>query len=223
MLGFLLMSWGGALASHSLLSLPPPQLYTVGPWINYSAAHLLFTLLFHYFPVPDPSFTNAILSPLDGLLRANSVLHTTTLLANPSVNRLLEGSPLFHFILGAAASAGGGLVGGSFSLWTPDWQFSMPPPLRTDSWGLWSTLDIWAGGVVAVTYGILIAHPAFQPLRAYLTLAEVKPSSIPAARDTCATIMVALYGLRAVVATVPSKAAKPPLNTEQSGKKVKTQ
>jgi len=217
MLGFLLMSWGGSLASHSLLSLPPPQLYAAGPWINYSAVHLLFTLVFHYFPVPDPSFSNAILSPLDGLLRANRVLYTTTLLANPSVNQLLVGSPLFHFILGAAASAGGGLVGGSFSLWTPDWQFSMPPPLRTDSWGLWSTLDIWAGGVVALTYGTLTAHPAFQPLRAYLTLAEV---NIPAARAISASVMVALYAIRAVLATVPTK---PPLNTEQSGKKVKTQ
>ncbi|KAF7361976.1 hypothetical protein MVEN_00542600 [Mycena venus] len=93
MFGFLLMCWGGSFASHMLLSLPAPQLYALGPWINYSAVHLFFTVLFHYFPIPDLSLTNTVLFPLDGLLRVNSVLHSLSHLANPSVNPLLVASP----------------------------------------------------------------------------------------------------------------------------------
>ncbi|KAJ7096409.1 hypothetical protein C8R44DRAFT_644001 [Mycena epipterygia] len=233
MLGFLLMCWGGSLASHFLLSLPPPQLYAAGPWINYSAVHLLFTVLFHYLPIvctaflfsidphstqPDTFLTNALLFPLDALLRANSVIHTLSLLAVPSVNPLLVASPLFHFILGAAASAGGGLVGGTLSLWTPNWHFSTPPPLRTGVWGVWSTLDIWAGGLVASTYSILTAHPAFLPLRASITSQEAKPLTVLDAKAAAAAVMVFLFGLR-VVATAPRKPVAP---AEQGGK-VKTQ
>ncbi|KAJ7497209.1 hypothetical protein FB451DRAFT_1386507 [Mycena latifolia] len=220
--GFLLMCWGGSLASHWLLSLPPPQLYAPGPWINYSAVHLLFTALFYYLPIPDAALTNAVLFPLDALLRANSVLHTISLLAIPSVNPLLVASPLFHFILGAAASAGGGLLGGTFSLWTPNWQFSTPPPLRTGVWGLWSTLDIWAGGLVASTYSVLTAHPAFLPLRASFA-SEPQPMSALDAKVASAAVMIVLFGLRVAAATLPLKSSKPPVPAKQrSGAKVKT-
>ncbi|KAJ7783044.1 hypothetical protein B0H16DRAFT_1709874 [Mycena metata] len=199
LLGFLLMCWGGSLTSHLLLSLPPPQLYALGPWINYSAVHLLFTVLFHYFPIPDPS------------IHKHSSLPSRWTSPLP----LLVTSPLFHFILGATASAGGGLLGGTFSLWTPNWQFSTPPPLRTGVWGFWSTLDIWAGGVVAVTYGILAGHPAFLPLR---TSFAAKPLPVVNAQTTAAAIMVVLFGLR--VAAMASKAAKAPVAAKE---KVKTQ
>ncbi|KAJ7132837.1 hypothetical protein C8R43DRAFT_1023620 [Mycena crocata] len=223
MFGFLLMCWGGSIASHLMLSLPPPQLYALGPWINYSTVHLIFTVLFHYLPIPDTTLTNAVLFPFDGLLRANSVTHTLTLLSVPSVNPLLVTSPLFHFFLGAAASAGGGLLGGTLSLWTSNWQFSTPPPLRTGVWGLWSTLDIWAGGVVASAYGLLSAHPAFLPLRTTLTSQEVKPYSASDAKVASAALMIVLFGLRIAAATLSSNGPKPPLNARQSEKKVKSQ
>ncbi|KAJ7462197.1 hypothetical protein B0H11DRAFT_2175339 [Mycena galericulata] len=222
MFGFLFMCWGGSIASHLLLSLPPPQLYASGPWINYSAVHILFTVLFHYFPIPDAFVTNAVLFPLDGLLRANSVLHTLSLLSVPTVSPLLVISPVFHFILGAAASSGGGLLGGTLSLWTPNWQFSTPPPLRTGVWGLWSTLDIWAGGIVACTYSTLTAHPAFLPLRTSLFSGEAQPFSVLDARAASATLMVFLFGLRVATAALPAKPAKPAITAQQSGK-VKTQ
>ncbi|KAJ6586836.1 hypothetical protein DFH09DRAFT_1307945 [Mycena vulgaris] len=223
MFGFLLMCWGGSLASHLLLSLPPPQLYAPGPWINYSAVHLLFTVLFHYLPLPNTSLTNAILFPLDALLRANSVTHTLSLLAIPSVNPLLVASPLFHFILGAAASAGGGLLGGTLSVWTPNWQFSTPPPLRTGVWGVWSTLDIWAGGLVASTYSVLTAHPAFLPFRASIA-SQAEPLSALDAKAASAAVMVVFFGLRVAAATLSQpQAVKPSVPAKQFGKKVKTQ
>ncbi|KAJ6475282.1 hypothetical protein C8R47DRAFT_1220751 [Mycena vitilis] len=222
MFGFLLMCWGGSLSTHFLVSLPPPQLYAVGPWINYSAVHLLFTVLFHYFPIPDSSFTNSFLFPLDGLLRANSIGHALSLLALPSVNPLLVSSPLFHFILGAAASAGGGLLGGTLSLWTPDWHFSTPPPLRTGVWGLWSTLDIWAGGVAAATCGILTAHPAFLPLRTSVVSHGAKPFSVIDAKATAAAVLIFFFALRVFVPKSPPRTAKPTVVPPQS-EKVKTQ
>ncbi|KAF8210143.1 hypothetical protein K438DRAFT_1710737 [Mycena galopus ATCC 62051] len=221
MFGFLLMCWGGTFASHLLLSLPPPQLYAPGPWINYSAVHIFFTVLFHYFPIPDPSLTNAVLFPLDGLLRVNSITQALSHLANSSVNPLLVDSPLFHFILGAAASAGGGLLGGTLNLWTPNWHFSTPPPLRTGVWGVWSTLDIWAGGVVASTYGVLTAHPAFLPLRAYFASKEVAAFSVRDARAVSAALMILFFGVR--VYAVNTAAARPPMASKPSEKKIKTQ
>ncbi|KAJ7188359.1 hypothetical protein C8R46DRAFT_1054545, partial [Mycena filopes] len=215
-LGFLLMCWGGSLASHLLLSLPPPQLYAPGPWINYSTVHILFTVLFYYLPIPNTSLTNAVLFPLDALLRANSILHTLALLNVPSVHPLLAASPFFHLILG--------LMGGTFSLWTPNWQFSTPPPLRTGVWGVWSTLDIWGGAVVAATYSVLTGHPAFLPLRTSFSSQDAKPLSVSNAQTTAAAVMVVLFGLRVGAAHIPSsKVVKPPAFAKESGRKVKTQ
>ncbi|KAJ7072412.1 hypothetical protein C8F01DRAFT_971892 [Mycena amicta] len=210
LIGFLLMCWGGSIGAHILLSLPPPQLYVLGPWINYSAVHLLLSLVFHYVPIVHPALTNTLLFPLDGLLRANSVLHTLSLLNLPTINPLFAASPLFHFILGATASAGGGLLGGTLSVWTQNWQFSTPPPLRTGVWGLWSTLDIWAGGVVATTYGILTAHPAFGAVLSVET-------TVPTARALSAAVMVGLFGLRVLAS------ARTTPRSEKSGQKEKTE
>jgi hypothetical protein len=151
----------------------------------------------------------------------NSVIHALSHLANPSVNPLLVASPLFHFILGAAASSGGGLLAGTLNVWTPNWHFSTPPPLRTGVWGLWSTLDIWAGGVVAATYSILTAHPAFVSLRAYIASPDSKPLSIRDARGVSAAVMIVLFGLRVYAAN--TTAPRPPVATKPSEKKVKTQ
>ncbi|KAF7321355.1 hypothetical protein MKEN_00655700 [Mycena kentingensis (nom. inval.)] len=215
LIGYLLMCWGGSIGTHVLLGLPPPQLYAIGPWMNYSTVHILLTSLFNYIPVPNPTTTNLVLFPLDGLLRANSVLVTLSMLKLPSVNPLLAASPLFHFILGAVASAGGGLLGTTLSVWTESWQLSTPPPLRAGVWGLWSTLDIWAGGVVAVVYGILTAHPAFPSL-----LGE-EPASISAARASSAALMIAFFALRVFV--TPLTSPRPPPVAKKSGKKEKTQ
>ncbi|KAJ6499388.1 hypothetical protein C8R45DRAFT_1093599 [Mycena sanguinolenta] len=220
MFGFLLMCWGGTFACHLLLSLPPPQLYAPGPWINYSAVHLFLTLLFHYSPIPDTAVTNAVLFPLDGLLRASSVLQALSHLSNPSVNPILVASPVFHFILGAAAASGGGLLGGTLNLSTPNWHFSTPPPLRTGVWGVWSTLDIWAGGVVASTYGVLTAHPAFLPLRASIASPNI---SIRDARAVAAGLMIFFFGARVWIPRLVAARSTAPVIEKPSEKKLKTQ
>nr|GAT57622.1 predicted protein [Mycena chlorophos] len=200
--GFLLTCWGGSLASHLLLGLYPPQLYLLGPWINYSAVHLVASFLLSSVSIPDLARTNAYLFPLDGLLRANAVLHTLSLLDVPTVNPVLVASPLFHFILGAAVSSGGGLVGGTFSLWTPNWHFSTPPPLRAGQWGIWGTLDIWAGGVVTLVYDALTAHPACAGIL------SIEPVSVPTARSLAATLMIVLFGLRVLASPRPRPQSK---------------
>ncbi|KAK7057272.1 hypothetical protein R3P38DRAFT_2840331 [Favolaschia claudopus] len=224
--GYLLMCWGGSFASHFLLGIPSPQIYALGPWINYTMVHLFFTALFDYFPLPDSTLTNTVLFPLDGLLRANSVILALSHLKNPSVNPLLVASPLFHFLLGAAASSGGGLLGGTLNVWTPNWHFSTPPPLRSGVWGVWTTLDIWAGGVVAATYGLLTAHPAFQPLRAQISFLDAKPFSVRDAKSASAALMILLFGLRVYAMNTASKSpAKSSATTARkpSESKVKTQ
>jgi hypothetical protein len=207
-----------------LLHCPSPLHYAL-PLLPHRRFHVGFSLSFMQVErtQPDTSLTNIVLFPLDGLLRANSISHALALLSVPSVNPLLVSSPLFHFILGAAASAGGGLVGGTLSVWTPNWHLSTPPPLRTGVWGLWSTLDIWAGGLAAATYGTLTAHPAFLPLRASIASPETQPFSVSKAKAAAAAVMIFFFGLRVAAANMPSRASKPPMTSKQSGKKVKTQ
>ncbi|KAF7376070.1 hypothetical protein MSAN_00021800 [Mycena sanguinolenta] len=220
MFGFLFMCWGGTFACHLLLSLPPPQLYAPGPWINYSAVHLFLTLLFHYFPIVARPLhhkrrTLPSRRPPPCEQRLPGVISPLKSVHQSPPRRF----PLFHFILGAAAASGGGLLGGTLNLSTPNWHFSTPPPLRTGVWGVWSTLDIWAGGVVASTYGFLTAHPAFQPLRASIGSPGI---SIREARTVSAGLMILFFGAR--VWLPPLLAARPaPPVVEKPSEKLKTQ
>ncbi|KAF8877941.1 hypothetical protein CPB84DRAFT_1966259 [Gymnopilus junonius] len=173
--GFLIMAWGGGLLSHFWLGLPPPMLYSFHPAINYISVHLFFTLLFQAFPdLLYPPILDTVFWPVDALLRANAVTLTLGLFASPNVHPDYRNSPLAHFLLGAIASSGGGLSAATFSLWSPNWTFSTPPPLRAGA-GWAGTLDIWGGSLVALIYSSTTHHPAFTSLHTYTTLILSSP------------------------------------------------
>ncbi|KAK7454098.1 hypothetical protein VKT23_011610 [Stygiomarasmius scandens] len=169
--GFLVMSWGGMLFSHLLLSLPPPAILSVQPYINYLAVHLLLTAVFHAFPgLLEPEMMRTydlVLFPLDALLRVNSITSTVSTLspeASPNYARIhpsLPSSPFFHLLLGAVASAGGGVTAVTFSTFSPNWSFSTPVFLRPGV-GLLGTMDIWGGALVAGVFGVASGHSAFK-------------------------------------------------------------
>ncbi|PPQ97922.1 hypothetical protein CVT26_002984 [Gymnopilus dilepis] len=168
--GFLIMAWGGGLLSHFWLGLPPPLLYSFQPAINYISVHLFLTLLFQTLPdVLYPPIIDTILWPLDALLRTNAVTLTLGLFSSPNVYPEYRNSSLAHLILGAIASAGGGLAAATFNLWTPNWTFSTPPPLRAGA-GWAGTLDVWGGALVALIFSSTTHHPAFTSLHTYSTL-----------------------------------------------------
>jgi len=217
-LGYLIMCWGGSLLSHFLLGLPPPMLYSFHPYINYLTVHLVLTGFFTLFPsLLHPRTIDTILFPLDALLRTNAVTSTLALISAHAdhINPLYTSSPLTHLILGAIASAGGGLSAATLSTWTNDWTFGTPPVLRRGA-GLWGTLDVWGGALVAFIYSFTTAHLAF----ASITLASLPPplsllikslnlqslvpkyvDSIPplspiGARALAGTVLTVLFGIR---------------------------
>ncbi|KAF5354313.1 hypothetical protein D9756_007202 [Leucocoprinus leucothites] len=165
--GYLLMCWGGGLLTNFMLGLPPPMLYSFGPWVNYLTVHFVLTALFTFFPslLHPPTFDTALF-PLDALVRTTAIVGSVSLLSPSSasakqINPLYVNSPLTHMIIGALASSGGGFLAGTLGAWTSQWSFSTPPLFRAGV-GMWGSLDVWGGSFVAVVYGVATDHPAFK-------------------------------------------------------------
>ncbi|KAJ3837433.1 hypothetical protein F5878DRAFT_216424 [Lentinula raphanica] len=229
--GFCIMSWGGMVFSHIFLNLPPPVLYAIQPWVNYISVHLIFTAVFSLMPflVVDAdllSTVDLILFPLDALLRVNAIVGALSHLSpqSPSyelVSPALINSPLFHFILGCTASAGGGVTAATLGVWNPSWGSGGFTPifLRKGPPSLFrnalSTLDIWGGGLVAVIYSLSTSHAAFRPMLSALspyiyafTLVDIqeKPFSHLEGRSFAAAVLMMLFGIRALVAKLQTSA-----------------
>ncbi|KAL0574706.1 hypothetical protein V5O48_007264 [Marasmius crinis-equi] len=191
--GFLIMSWGGMLISHFLLNLPPPPLYTVKPYLNYLSVHFFVTFLTSIYPQllsPQnlPTY-DAVLFPLDAVLRVNAITSTLDLISsNPAVNPLLKSSPLFHLIIGAVSSAGGGVSAGTLATWTSQWAFSTPVFLRSAA--------AFAGVLPSFT---LI--PVLSPL---------------GARALCTIVLSAMFGFRAI-SSMPTAAPSVPQDSKEKG------
>ncbi|KAL1757721.1 hypothetical protein FB107DRAFT_272712 [Schizophyllum commune] len=198
--GYLIMCWGGTLTAHFLCGLPPPQLYSFHPYINYVAVHLALTLLFSVFPqlLTHPKLLDTALLPIDASMRTNAVTGALALLQHPRTAPELVTSPLFHLILGAAGSAGGGVLAGTFGLWSSEWQFNTPVFLRGG--GAMATLDLWGGSVVAAVYSTFSLHPAFAPVFVGLVeqglVAKDLTLSTLGARAMGALTFLALFGSR---------------------------
>lgn len=166
--GFCLMSWGGMILSHILLNLPPPVLYASQFWVNYISVHLFLTLVFSRMSplladVDLLSTMDLLLFPLDAMLRVNAVVGTLDHLSpgspsHESISPVLINSPLFHFILGCTASAGGGVIAASLGVWNPNWGSDGFTPVflrkgpRSPLRSALSTLDVWGGGLVGQSF-----------------------------------------------------------------------
>jgi hypothetical protein len=95
----------------------------------------------------QPALTDTMLWPLDALIRTNAITATLGLLYSPTVHPEYQNSALMHLIIGAIASAGGGLSAGTLNAWSANWAFSTPPILRAGA-GWTGTLDVWGGAFV---------------------------------------------------------------------------
>ncbi|KIY73095.1 hypothetical protein CYLTODRAFT_271379 [Cylindrobasidium torrendii FP15055 ss-10] len=123
---------------------------------------------------------DAALIPLDALLRGNAVvgtvalLHSNALAASSSSSAASSAasastaaaaslaaasfSPVFHAILGASASAGGGVLATSLRTYTPHWGLHTPTFLvgaGASRSVLISAADVWAGALVGVLAGVM--------------------------------------------------------------------
>ncbi|PFH47578.1 hypothetical protein AMATHDRAFT_151781 [Amanita thiersii Skay4041] len=203
--GYLIMCWGGTTLTHLLLSLPPPPFHSAQLYINYLTPHILLTILFSLNPnLLSPQLLDTFFFPLDALVRTTAITAGLNLLNNPSVNPAFVASPLTHLIIGAVASAGGGLAAATLSTWNQEWSFSTPPVLRRGV-GLWGSVDVWGGALVALVYGMSTSHPAFSGFQNSLSsygLAAFAPGagtfvlSPLGARALGATVLIVLFGLR---------------------------
>ncbi|KAF8629798.1 hypothetical protein AX15_003269 [Amanita polypyramis BW_CC] len=195
--GYLIMSWGGNIFSHLLVGLPPPTFYSVDLYTNYLSTHLFFTALFNYYPnLLNARLLDTILFPLDALLRTNSITSSITLLTGPGVNPVYAASPLTHLLLGAVASSAGGLSAATLRTWTPEWSLGMPPVLKEGA-GVWGTLDVWGGALVALVHGIATSHPAFSSFTDTLGFAPGTVVLSPlGAKSLGAIVLTLLFGLR---------------------------
>ncbi|KAJ3879941.1 hypothetical protein F5051DRAFT_182418 [Lentinula edodes] len=240
--GFCLMSWGGMILSHILLNLPPPVLYASQVWVNYISVHLFLTLVFHRMSLllADAvllSTMDLLLFPLDAMLRVNAVVGTLDHLSpgspsHESISPVLINSPLFHFILGCTASAGGGVTAASLGVWNPNWGSGGFTPVflrkgpRSPLKSALSTLDVWGGGLVAVIYGLSTFHAAFRPLISDLTpyayafalvdMQAVKPFSSSDGKCLAAAVLIVLFGTRALAAKLHVSDPAPAVNKGES-------
>ncbi|KAH6909920.1 hypothetical protein BKA70DRAFT_1187691 [Coprinopsis sp. MPI-PUGE-AT-0042] len=185
--GYLIACWGGGVLTHLIMGLPPPHFYSFHPWINYITVHLVLTALFNVFPnVLEPKIYDTLLFPVDGLLRAHSVVSALALYNVPSISNPLSAlsapspyksmdSVFGHIVLGILASAAGGISLSSLSLWSEEWKFGTPPILKANLWG---SADVWGGALAAVVYGSATHSPAFT-IPAQLTAAYYPLTLIP--------------------------------------------
>ncbi|KAG6853274.1 hypothetical protein C0991_005545 [Blastosporella zonata] len=206
--GYLVMTWGGTVITHHLLNLPPPMLYATAPYIIYLTTHLLLTLLTYLIPSllspANLAFLDTVLFPLDALVRTGAVTGTTAHLTSAVIPQALKGSIVSYLIIGALASAGGGLTASTLSTWSPTWSFSTPPVLRAPTLTAlaWGSMDVWGGALVAVVHATLTGKAGFrgvqQVVRPYVTsaLGTAKMSDVEA-KAVAAGVLAVCFGLRA--------------------------
>jgi len=184
------MSWGGSVWSHIFLGLYPQQLYSVHPWISYLSVHILLTAILPYIQTAlSPRMLDSILFPIDSVLRLSSITACVSLVQSHTDPRLSQ-SLFLQLLIGAVASAGGGITAATFDVWTPDWKFGTPVVLKS-SWV--ACTDVWGGAVTAFIYGLLTAsHPTYQDiLLSFSITSKPGPVLTPLGARAAATIVLA--------------------------------
>ncbi|KAF8317650.1 hypothetical protein DL93DRAFT_514337 [Clavulina sp. PMI_390] len=214
--GFLLMCWGGGILSNFLMFQPPPQLLTVQPWLNYISVHILFGYAVDY--APSPKFLDTYLPIFDAILRTGSVCGAVSA-ARAHPNPAIASSTFFHLIIGAVASAGGGVTASTLGVWNTEWSLRRPPFLQG---GVVDTLDLWGGSIVAAVYSCLLGlNPAYEPYTRWLSgLGDKYEPGTPLmtpleARSVSVIILAGLFAWRAYMIhyTTPVQAKSAPTPT----------
>jgi len=195
--GFLLMCWGGGTIANFLMFLPPPQLLSISPWINYLAVHALFG--YAVDAVPSLKAVDTALPLMDAIFRTGSICGAVNL-AHSHPNPAIASSLFFQLLVGAAVSSGGGATAATLGVWNPEWTFRTPPILRG---GILDTLDIWGGALAAALYGCLMGyHPAYEPYTRWLSgMGEKYVAGTPLmspleARSAAIALLTVLFSFR---------------------------
>lgn len=144
--------------------LPPPQLLSISPLINYLGVYILFSYVVDM--APSLKTIDTALPLLDAIFRTGSICGAVNL-AYTHQNPAISSSLFFQLLVGAIASAGGGTAAATLGVWDSEWTFRTPPFLRG---GVMDTLDIWSGSLAAAVYACLMGyHPAYEPYARWLS------------------------------------------------------
>lgn len=184
-----------------MLSLPPPQILSASPSINYLSTHLLVGFLLSAFGSPSSKTLDTFLPLIDAILRTGAITSSVNIVrAHP--NPAVSSSLFLQLLIGAISSSGGGVSAATFGVWEPTWGLRTPPVLNADWVG---SLDVWSGSIAAAVYGYLAGtHPEYARARAYLShgdgaekVLEVDPLMTPlGARSAATVVLTVLYAYR---------------------------
>lgn len=126
-------AWGGALWTNALLCLPPPQLYSVTPWIIYCTTHIAMCTIFSgtFLPLSWPSgkFVDSVFPAIDAICRSGAIIGGVGAVKNHA-NPAVANSLLAQIIIGAVSSVGGGAAAGFFGVWDKEWSLKTPSFLK---------------------------------------------------------------------------------------------
>ena len=85
----------------------------------------------------------------DAILRTGTITSALDTIQSHPDPRLSQ-SLFLRVLVGAIASAGGGVTAATLNVWTPNWTLSTPVFLRKNT-SVLSTLDLWAGSLVGMS------------------------------------------------------------------------
>jgi len=206
--GYLLMCWGGSLAVNLILGLPAPQLVSPTPWIVYPSVHILFSLLFHFLPLPRPQTLDTILPSVDALTRSFPItLAVDAVRTHP--NPLIRQSFVAQLVVSAWASAGGSILATTLGVSNPQWQLATPSILAGGA-GILPSTDVWAGILAGLTYGICtLSHPHYAKALMDLGLRSELDKPLFSPLQAQAAVVVVLSFLYLWKATVTNQIGKP--------------
>jgi len=111
----------------------------------------------------------------------------------------LSQSVFLQLLIGAVASAGGGVTAATFGVWTSEWNFGTPVVLKS---GWVESVDVWGGIIAAFTYGLLTtSHPTYQYLLHFLSITSHPGPVLTAlgARSTATIVLASIFLWRVLV------------------------
>jgi hypothetical protein len=123
-----------------------------------------------------PKFFDTLLVLPDAILRVGSVTSGLELVHNHKDDRISD-SLVLRLLIGAVASAGGGVTAATFGVWNPEWRFSTPSYLRPGN--MMSILDVWAGSLMGMLLQSLLYSITNMRSSGDLRRSNGYPPSIP--------------------------------------------
>lgn len=167
------------------------------PWAIYGSTHILLTSLLDSgaLPFPSPKLLDTALPLVDAVARSAAIVGAVENCRNHPLTSVKQ-SLFVQLLLGAVASAGGGVAAGTLGVWEHDWRFRRPTFLNG---GIIATLDLWGGSLAAFIYGFLqLSHPWYGEVYEAYGFKPVAPLTPLGARSVAVIVLTVLYVARVV-------------------------